>query len=353
MKKFLVVLFVIALAVLVAVPGLAAEKDKKFRYKMEFFFAKGHPATVHCQDYFCKVVDKLSQGRLKIASHGANELVPTFEISSAVSKGTIEMGTWTPYFDMGKDPVGGILGVMPFGFTGHDYMVWYYEAGGKEYVQKMYDKYNIHVIGAWLSFAQMAGISKKPITSLAEMKGKVFRNTGLPAKILEEVGIKTIVLPPGELYTALDRGTVDILEFSTPSVNWSFGLHEVGKYVLVPGWQEPSSLIINIINKDAWNSLPEDLQYILEIATRAEYQNYATFGVYDDAVAWKKMLDYGCVVNRLSNEDLAALEEATNKVLQRMADKDPFFKEVWDSQKAFLDKIKPYRKLSDLDYEKK
>ncbi|MEW6264582.1 MAG: TRAP transporter substrate-binding protein [Thermodesulfobacteriota bacterium] len=351
-KKWTVVILVMALTVFLAIPASGADKDQKFRYRMQFFFAKGHPATVNSQDYFCSAVDKLSGGRLKITSHGEGELVPTFEMSNAVSKGTIEMATWTPYWDIGKDPVGGILGLLPFGFTEHDYMVWYHEAGGKQYIQKMYDKYNIHVIGAWLSFGQIAAISKNPINGLEDMKGKVMRITGLPAQIVTELGVKTISLPPGELYTALERGTIDLLEFSTPSVNWSFGLHEVGKYVLMPGWQEPCSLIINIINKDAWNKLPDDLKYILEIATDAEYRKYATFGTNDDAQAWKRMMDYGCKTHRFSDEDLKKIYEARNKVLQKFADKDPLFKEVWASQEKFLTMMRDYRKLVDFSFKK-
>ncbi|MBN1365526.1 MAG: TRAP transporter substrate-binding protein [Syntrophaceae bacterium] len=350
-KKWLVLLICLGISIgFISSPGMAEDKPKTIKLKMQYFFPKGHPATVNSQDYYCNMVNKLSNGRLKITSHGSDELVPTFEMGNAVGKGTIDMASWTPYFDMGKEPVGAIMGVLPFGFTEHDYMVWYYEAGGKEYIQKMYDKYNIHVIGPWISFGQLAGMSKKSIESLADMEGKVYRNTGLPAKILTELGVCTTILPPGELYTALERGTVDILEFSTPSVNYAFGLHEVGKYVILPGWQEPSTLLLNIINKDTWDKIPDDLKYIMEIATDAEYRKYATFAAYDDAVAWKKMLDYGCVTNRLPDADLAKLSKATDKVLQGYADADPFFAEVWKSQKDFLAKMKPYRTLCNLDY---
>ncbi|MBN1365523.1 MAG: TRAP transporter substrate-binding protein DctP [Syntrophaceae bacterium] len=350
MKKITFVgILVIAISALFISPVCAKEKTVKWR--MAYFLPSGNPHTVNSLNHFCDIVNNLGEGQIKIAPHGAGEIVGGMEILDAVSNGMVDLGSWTPMYDIGRNPVGAILGCLPFGFSTHEYVVWYYQGGGKELCQEFYDGYNIHVIGAWFSPGEIAGHTRKQINSLDDMKGMVLREAGLQARILESMGYKTAMIPHSEIYTAMERGIIDLVELGSPSLNLAFGLHEVGKYIMLPSWHQPSVLILNIVNKDAWDNLPDNLKLLLEVATDSEYRNYGAYSMHEDALAIKKMQDYGCTFTRLPDSDLKKLYEARQKILKEYADKDPFFAKVLKSQEEFLAEMRQYKKLYDYDFE--
>lgn len=323
------------------------------KWRMQTFIPAGNPFTVHAQDYFVDAVEKLSNGRLIIASHGDGEIVGGMEVADAVSSGILEMGYWWPAYDMGKDPVGGLLGGCPFDFAQVTFAPWYYEYGGKELMQEFYGRFNLQVVGLTVEPAGAAMYWTKRIATLDEMSGTTVRAAGIHAKILEkaDLGVGIKMLPGGEIYTSLELGVVDGAEFASPITDEAFGLHEVAPYHQTPGWQEPVKLTILIANQDAWAELPDDLKYIVEVAARDAEMNWHLKMVYGSAEAYKRMLEQTTPL-RLSDADLARLYDASQAYYDEMAAKDEFYTRVLKSMRDYNELVAPLEQLWDFRFER-
>lgn len=335
-----------------AVAPTPTPAPEKISWRLQSLYPGGHIYQRVSAEYFCDTVRELSKGRLDITPFGHGELVPFGETTEAVSKGIIDASIWWSAYDMGWDIAAALFGCIPMGFTEHEYWVWMTQYGGLELMQELYDRRNIKVLPIGIGFTQIFGHFRKPVKSLAEMKGMVVRLSGLQAEVIKKFGVKVKFLPAGEIYTALERGIIDMAEFAGPSWNWDAGFHEVGKYILLPGWHEPSSNVVLLINKDRWNELPQDLKFIVETACYKTYAHASAFMALDDAVAMKKFKDYGCEFYRLPDEDLAKLDEATKEVLDKYAAKDPFFAKVLKSIREFKELMELKKLVYDISYEK-
>jgi len=324
--------------------------DPEFVWRMQTFVPAGTPLEVHAQRHFANMVERLSGGRMIIHSHGAGEIVPAMAVREAVEMETIEAGLWWSAFDYGVDPVGGLLGGVPFAWTLQNFPGWWWEFGGKELMQEFYDRFNIQVVGLMINPSGPAMWWTHPIATVEEMKGTVVRAVGIHAKVLDyaELGLSIKMIPGGEIYTSLELGVVEGAEFASPLLDKAFGFHFVAPYHQTPGWQEPVKPTVFIVNKDAWNELPEHLQFIIEIAARETYLHYYHHVVvYGGAKAYLKILEYSTPL-RLCCADLAFFYDATMgyvtaraaecefyaRVLQSILDWEalvtPVFEELWD-----------------------
>jgi len=336
-------------------PEVPAPKPEPevFRWRMQTFLPAGTPLVVEAQDYFVGMVEKLSGGRLIIASHGAGEIVGAMGVMDAVSEGMLEMGLWWPAFDYGKDPVGGILGGAPFAWTQATFAAWYWEFGGKELMQEFYDRFNIHVVGLVFDPAGAAMFWTERIATLDEMKGTTVRAVGVHAKVLDyaDLGVGIKMIPGGEIYTSLELGVVEGAEFASPMLDRAFGLHEVAPYHQTPGWQEPVKPTVFIVNKDAWERLPDDLKFLMEVAARDTYLHYNHKMVLGSARAYQEILALSEPL-RLSDADLARLYDATQAYLDGHAARSEFYARVLKSIRDYEALIAPLEELWDFRFER-
>lgn len=336
-----------------APPAPPPPKPEVFKWKMQVFVPAGHPLAILAQGYFVDMVKKLSEGRLVIASHGAGEIVGPMEVGDAVSKGLIEMGTWWPGFDKGKDPIAAVLGGVPFAWTQANFTAWYWEFGGKELMQEFYDRFNIYVVGLVWDPAGAAMYWKKPIASLKDMKGLKVRAVGAHAEILKraDLGVGIVALPGGELYTAMETGVVDGVEFASPVMDAGLGLHEVAPYHQTPGWHEPVKPTLFIVNKDAWAKLPDDLKLIMKVAARDTYVHYNAKMMFDSAKAYEKILAKSKPL-RLTDAELARLYDVTQAYLDELARKDAFSAKVIKSIRDYEALVAPVEHLFDFRFKR-
>jgi len=272
-----------------------------------------------------------------MSAFGNGSLVPFGEMSTAVQMGTIQAIVWLPYYDVGKDPAAALFCTVPFGFyNASQVMAWYYEYGGLDLAQNFYSNWNIHFNTFSASSGQIFGQTRKPYYNLDELKGKIFRSSGIQAETLKEAGMEVVVLPGAELFTALERGIIDVAEFVGPGWNWRAGFHEIAPYILTPGWHEPASMEVVLSNKDSYNELPDDLKLLLDTSIAYVGQGMAAYMKKDDAEAWQKMKDYGCTFIRLPDSDLATLEDAKQRVVDKYSASNAAFAEIIKSQQACI-----------------
>ena len=214
-------------------------------------------------DYEVDVICTATSGRLKIKVYGGGELVPPFEVFDAVSRGTVEMGHGAGYYHKGKVDAAVFFTAIPFGMTNNELNGWMYYGGGLELYQEVYSPFNLVPFPTGNTGVQMGGWFNKEINSIDDLRGLKMRIPGLGGEVLRRAGGTPVTLPGAEIFTALQTGAIDATEWVGPYNDASFGLHKAAKYYYYPGWHEMGPMLQCTVNKEAWDSLPADLQEIV------------------------------------------------------------------------------------------
>jgi TRAP-type mannitol/chloroaromatic compound transport system substrate-binding protein len=303
-------------------------------------------------------VEKMSNGRVKVEVLPDGAVVPAFEILDAVDKGIIEAGyAWTHYWS-GKHPAAGIFSnPMAGSGVGMDqlsHVAWLFEGGGYDLYRKFYSdilKVNVEPLMIQPMGPDPLGWFKAPIKNLADFQKLKYRSPpGITGEIFKEMGVSAVAMPGGEIVPAAQRGVIDAAEWIGPADDINLGLHTVWKHYYLQGLHQSTDVGEVLINKKFWNSLPKDLQEIIRAAALASMMETYTYNVYRNARAIELLRDkHGVTVHDTPKDIYAAFVKATNTVLDRYAAKDPFFKEVLDSQRKFAQTVVPYwTKILDL-----
>ena len=344
-------LFTIAMALTVALllaaaPAIAAEKT--VRWKGQSCFGISSPLGKHTIVLWKDMVEKMSGGRMTITLHDAGEIVPASKVYDAVKDGLLDFGLNTPAYQKGKYPAGDLFYTLPAGILEfNDLILWLYGGGGKELEQEMYGN-ELVVFPLGLTPPEEIW-SKRPIKTLDDIKGLKIRAAGLSMDLWEKLGASVVLLTGGEVLPALQRGMIDATEFLEPSFDYTMGLHEVCKYRFGPPIHMSNNIFQLLIKTKSWEALPDDLKAIVdEAAMAATFQGYADF--WQSTIVYnKKIEDYGIVTTKLSKEDQQRARALGMQIINEKAEQDPFFKKVWESQKAFIEMYKPYYDLTKFD----
>lgn len=328
--------------------SISVDEQKIFRWKMVMAWPKNFPGLGTSAEVFANNVNTMSNGRLQIKVYGAGELVPALEVFDAVSQGTAQMGHSSPYYWKGKITAAQFFTTTPFGMTALEMNSWMQFGGGQELLQEIYDPFNLVVFPIGNTGMQMAGWFNKEINSVEDLKGLKMRIPGLGGEVLARAGGAPVMLPGGEIFTALQTGTIDATEWVGPYNDLAFGLHKAAKYYYYPGWHEPGSLIELLINKDAYAELPEDLKTIVQVAAQATNQHILSEMTARNMRALKEMQErHGVQVKALPNDVLEHLKVIAEEVLDDVAAADPKAKKVYSSLKEYAQDIKAYHEVSE------
>ena len=326
----------------------AVATGQTFKWKMVTTWPKNFPALGTSAERFAQSVEAMSNGRLKIKVYGAGELIPAFEVFDAVSQGTAEMGHSSPYYWKGKIKAAQFFTTTPFGMTAIEMNSWMEFGGGQQLLDELYAPFNLVVMPAGNSGMQMAGWFNKEINSLNDLKGLKMRIPGLGGEVLARAGGTPVMLPGGEIFTALQTGTIDATEWVGPYNDQAFDLYKAAKYYYYPGWHEPDSLIELVINKDAFAKLPADLQAIVRTAAQAENEHMLSEMTARNMTALKSLQEKHHVQLRaLPTEVLERFKELSAEVLAELAASDPASKKVYDSLQSYAQDIKAYHQVSE------
>jgi TRAP-type mannitol/chloroaromatic compound transport system substrate-binding protein len=305
-------------------------------------------------------VDKMSNGRLKMEMLPDGSVVSFFGILEAVDKGVVDGGfAWT-HFWSGKNSAAALFSNPAAGAgVGLDqmsHMAWLAHGGGNALYKKLYSeglKVNIEPFMMQPMGPDPFGWFNKPINSIEDMKKMKYRSPpGLTAEIFREMGIITVSMPGGEIVPAAQRGVIDAAEWIGPADDMILGFHTVFKHYYLQGLHQSTDVGELLINKTVWNKLPADLKAVVEGAVMATIADTYTYNVYRNAVALEKLKnEHKVTVHDTPKEFFTAFIKATAVVYDREAAKNPLFKEVLESQRAFAKIVVPYwTKINGLYY---
>lgn len=334
--------FIAAGATLAAAPLAApsiARAQTSFNWKMTNAYGPGSPFYVEgpgSPTDFCKKVEAMSDGRLRIQHFAANELIPALEGFDAVRSGAVEMNAANAYFWAGKLPAAQYFTTVPFGLNFQGMNAWLYHAGGMELWDELYAPLGLKALPMGNTGVQMTGWFRDPITSTADFDGLKMRIPGLAGKVYAQLGVDVKLLPGGEIFPALERGVIDAAEFVGPYQDRRLGLQNAAKYYYTTGWHEPSNVTELLMNQSAWESLPADLQEIVKTAAMACNLESHTWCEANNAAALKDLVENeGVIADVLPSDVVAELKTVTEQVLSDGAAADPALAKVHESFMAF------------------
>lgn len=282
----------------------------------------------------------ISNGTINLKFHEPGVLAPPFETFDAVSYGALEAGWSTPGYWAGKEASLQLFASVPFGPSAPEYLAWFDFGGGKELFDEIYHEHNIHSVICGLTPPEASGWFKKEINSIDDFKGLKIRFFGLGGKVMEKIGAAPQLIAGGEIYQALELGTIDATEYAMPAVDERMGFYEVAKHYYLPGWHQQSTFFELMINLDAWNSLSYNQKHMIETTCSANVRHGVSEGEALQADAMMRLEEKGVQIHTWSPEILAALESAWDEVAADLQAEDPKFARVWASLAAFRAKYK-------------
>ena len=291
-------------------------------------------------------VEKISGGEFKIRFYEPNALVPALEILEAVKAGSIDAGWASAGFWAGKIPAAAFFGSVPFGPGSGEYMAWIDYGGGQEIWDSLYEPHGIKGLPCAMLAPEASGWFRSEISSVEDLKGLKMRFFGLGARVMEKLGVSTQLLAPGDIFPALERGTLDATEFSQPAIDLNLGFHQVAKHYYFPGWHQQSTYLELLVNLDKWNALADSQRAQIETACKANIQKTIAEGEAIQIEALKTLRDKGVQIHQWSADILEHLETAWQAVAEEEAEKDPDFKKVWQSLSSFREGYQTWNSLA-------
>ena len=331
--------------------GVSQAEQKVYRLKMAETWPSNFPIFGDAPRNMAAMAEKMSNGRLKITVDSKNKHKAPLGIFDMVRFGQYDMGHSASYYWKGKVENTLYFTTMPFGMTAPEQYAWFYHGGGQELMNKVYNKYNLLSFPGGNTGNQMGGWFQKEIKSVEDLKGLKMRVPGFAGEVLAQLGVKPTNIPAGELYTALERRTIDALEWVGPSLDLRMGFHQIAPYYYT-GWHEPATELQFLVNKRTWDRLPADLQEILRVAMRTAAYDMYIHSYHASGENLDKMLsDYPNVkVKDFPADVIKAMQEANDKLLAHKAEKDPLAKEILESQAQYMKKVRQWTDISDKAY---
>lgn len=290
-------------------------------------------------------IDDISGGNVELKFFEPGALVPALELFDAVSTGAVDAGWSTPGYWAGKVPALQFFSAVPFGPATGEYMAWYFYGGGQALYDELYSRHNIKGFLCGIIAPEASGWFRTEISSADDLKGLKMRFFGLGAKVMEKLGVSTQLIAGGDIFPALELGTIDATEFSMPAVDKELGFYQVAKHYYFPGWHQQSTYLELIMNLDRWNSLNATQQAQIKAGCGENFRISIAEGEAIQFGALEELKADGVQLHRWSDEMLATYKKAWDEVVEDEAAVDPDFARVWESMKDFREKYAPWKEL--------
>lgn len=305
------------------------------RWRLASSFPKSLDTIYGGGEVFAKKVGEMTGGKFQISVHAGGELVPPFGVVDAVQNGTVEAAHTVPYYFFGKDPTFAIGASIPFGLNSRQMSAWMFEGNGLKLMREFYNNYNIVNFPCGNTGAQMGGWFRKELKTLADMKGLKFRIGGFAGKIIERLGGVPQNLPGGEIYQALEKGTIDAAEWVGPYDDQKLGFYKVAPYYVYPGWWEGGPQVDVFINKKAYEALTPEYKAVVEAA--AAYAHLDMQGKYDarNPTALKQLVANKTKLVEFPKPIMEAAFKASMDVYSELSRSNPAWKKVYADYAAF------------------
>ena len=302
------------------------------RWKMITAWPKNLPGLGAGVERFADQVRAMSAGRLDITIYGAGELVGAFEVFDAVAAGQAEMGHAASYYWRGKLPEAVFFTAVPFGLTAQEMNGWLYYGGGLELWQELYAPFGLIPMPGGNTGTQMGGWFRKEINSLEDFRGLRMRIPGLGGEVFEQVGGVAVAIPGSEMFTAMQTGAIDAVEWVGAYNDQAFGLHTVADYYYYPGWHEGGPTLETLVNAEAWAELPADLQAILEAASRVMNEDsLAEYTARSSQALASLVTEHGVEVRPFPDDVLSRLREVSHQAVREVGTSSPMAQKIYAS----------------------
>jgi TRAP-type mannitol/chloroaromatic compound transport system substrate-binding protein len=325
----------------------------RFQWRMPTFWSPANDVLLGNAQKFGKMVEEMSAGRFKIQVFAGGELMPPAGVFDACSQGTVEMYNAAAYYWPGKEPAVQWFTAMPFGLNPQGTYAWYYFGDGLKLWEETYAPFNLVPRPSASTGPQMMGWFRKKINSTADLKGLKMRIPGLGGKVYARFGTSVVLLPPGEIYTALERGVIDAAEWVGPHDDVKMGFHQAARYYYYPGWHEPGTTGEFVFNKKAYDALPVEFRRILDYTTQAlntiEFMEY----FHKNSVALHKLKADAkgkIEIVKLDNPLIKELKKAAIEVNKEESEKSPMARKVHASYTKFQDVVGEWSEISEGSY---
>ena len=334
----------------IAAPAIA-QSQPEFNWRLASSFPKSLDTLFGASDHVAKRVAECTDGKFQIRTFAAGEIVPGLQVLDAVQNKTVELGHTASYYYVGKDPTFSFDCTIPFGMNKRQQDAWMTHGGGLELLRDFFKDYNVYNIPSGNTGAQMGGWYSKEIKTVEDLNGLKFRIAGLAGNILAKLGVVPQVIAGGDIYPALEKGTIDAAEWVGPYDDEKLGFYKIAKYYYYPGWWEGNAQLSLYVNLEQWNTLPKSYQAIV---TAACYEaNMWCVSKYDtdNVAALKRLVANGTELRPFSRQILDACYKATQEFLGETAAKNAKFKKVYEPWKKFLDDEHQWFRVEELQFD--
>jgi TRAP-type mannitol/chloroaromatic compound transport system substrate-binding protein len=315
--------------VLAAGVAPAVHAQQAIRWRLASSFPKSLDTLFGGAETFAKAVKQMSNGKFEISTHAAGELMPAFGVVDGVQNGTVEIVQTAPYYFFGKDETFTLGCAIPFGLNSRQLTAWMYEGNGLKLMREFYAKYNMINLPGGNTGAQMGGWFRKEIKSVADLKGLKFRIAGFAGKIMERMGVVPQNLPGGEIYTALEKGTIDAAEWVGPYDDQKLGFVKVAPFYYYPGFWEGSAQLDFFINQKAWDALSPDNKAIVEAAAAQAHLEIQARYDARNPVALKQLVSQGAKLRPFPQDMMTAAWRHAQDIYEETSAKNESFKKIY------------------------
>ena len=337
-------------AAAVAAPAIA-QSMPEIKWRMPTSWPKSLDTLYGGAEMMAKAVGEATDNKFQIQSFAAGEIVPGLQVVDAVQNGTCEIGHTASYYYFGKDPTFTFGSSVPFGPNMRINQAWYTLGGGKEVLNEFYKKYNCTSLLAGNTGCQMGGWFRKEINVVDDLKGLKFRIGGFAGRVMQKLGCVPQQLAGGDIYPALEKGTIDAAEWVGPYDDEKLGFYKVAPHYYYPGWWEGGPMLLAFVNLDKWNALPKYYQSVLEQA--GHYANNWMMAKYDQAnpPALRRLLANGTKLHPFSPPIMQASFKAAKELHSEVSATNADFKKVYESLTNFSNQGYQWFQVAELGYD--
>jgi TRAP-type mannitol/chloroaromatic compound transport system substrate-binding protein len=321
--------------VLAAGVAPAVHAQATLRWRLASSFPKSLDTIFGAAELFAKKVGEMSGGKFQISVHAGGELMPAFGVVDGVQNGTVEMAHTAPYYFVGKDPTFALGTAIPFGFNSRQMTAWMYEGNGLKLMREFYANYGIISFPGGNTGAQMGGWYRKPINSLADLKGLRFRTVGVTGQVLERLGVVVQAMPGAEIYQALEKGTIDAAEWVGPYDDQKLGFNKVAPHYAYPAWWEGGPQLDFFIGTKAYNALPAEYKAMVESAAAEAHVDMQAKYDARNPVALRQLVAGGTKLFRYPKDAMEAAFKEANGLYAEISAKNANWKKVYDDFAKF------------------
>ncbi len=325
-----------AASLALAATAAAAQQPQKVRINLANAFPNNLTLIGEAPGKLAKKLDRLSGGTLELRVNEPGALVPALQAIQATGQGSVDAAWSNAGFFAGTDSAFNMFATVPFGPAIPEYLAWMQHGGGLQLAREMFAKHGIHNIPCAIIPPEASGWFRKEIKSLQDLKGLKMRFFGLGAKAMAKLGVSTQLLAPGDIFQALQLGTLDATEFSLPTMDQKLGFYQVAKFYYFPGWHQQATFLEFYINQKKWASLSDQHKAMIESACGDLTRDVIAEG---EATQWKAMTEMrdknGVQIKKWPPEFIAAFDKAWHEVIAEESAANPNFKRVYASYSRF------------------